>query len=410
MNEWFPLFLNLGDDWNIMDIDCKVDPMRIDVFVEFTGAVRCPICGKTCRRYDRRTRHWRDVDIRDARVNIHATVPRSDCPIHGAHEIDVPWAGKCSQLTLQFERLCYEYAMAMPPKLVERLLRVDDNTVWKIVFSEYDACAENLDLADLEVFCIDETQGKSGMNFNCIVSDPVKGRIIFATEGKDWTVLGELYSWIIRHNGHPDNIKLISADMSESFQKGVSIFFPSASVVIDHFHVHKLANDMVDKVRRSSGLKGRDAKGIRFKFLKNQSNLTEENIAKVESVLDRYSDLAVAYMIKESIVEFYSRRDPEHCEVVLRNIIMTGSNSGIKEVERFCNTLDNHFDGIVLWHRVSVTNGLAEGLNSVIQSMKTASRGFRNNRSLIALAFLRSNHRYEKRKMEGVPDRKLVLG
>ena len=197
LDDWFPEFLGLGDDWKIENIDCSTDPMNIDVHVRFVSRPRCPVCGAVCTRYAR-SRHWRDLDLGRATINIYARVPRSDCKDHGPLEVEVPWAGMCSRFTWNFELVCYRYSMVMPPKLVEELLGVDDNTVWKIIFNEYYNNSERLYFKDLRCICIDETQSRSGQNF-ITVSDPVKGHMIFGTVGKDWTTLGNLFLWILRH-------------------------------------------------------------------------------------------------------------------------------------------------------------------------------------------------------------------
>ncbi len=46
------------------------------------------------------------------------------------------------------------------------------------------------------------------------------------------------------------NIKYISMDMSPAFISGAKEYFPDAKVVFDKFHVVKMANDTIDKVRR----------------------------------------------------------------------------------------------------------------------------------------------------------------
>ena len=69
----------------------------------------------------------------------------------------------------------------------------------------------------------------------------------------------------------------------------------------------------------------------------------------MESVLDRYSDQAVAYMVKEPTVDFNSEMGVVHARVLLRNIIITGKNSGVAEIGRICDTLDRHPESIVLW-------------------------------------------------------------
>ena len=93
----------------------------------------------------------------------------------------------------QFRVGLHRYSMVRSPKPVEELLSVDDNTVWKIIFNEYRNSSERLDLEDLRCICIDETRSRSGQNFITVVSDPVKGRMIFGTVGKDWTTLCDLF-------------------------------------------------------------------------------------------------------------------------------------------------------------------------------------------------------------------------
>jgi transposase len=40
--------------------------------------------------------------------------------------------------------------------------------------------------------------------------------------------------------------------------------------------------------------------------------------------------------------------------------------------------IKNHFGNIITWRKHKITNSFAEGINSVIQEIKTAARGFRN--------------------------------
>lgn len=118
----------------------------------------------------------------------------------------------------------------------------------------------------------------------------------------------------------------------------------------------------------------------------------------MESIIDEYADLGVAYEIKEALTQFYSERDPDYAKVYLRWIINDSLNSRIKTVMDFGKTLERHFDGIIAWHTSQINNGVSEGNNSVIQSMKSAARGFPNVENMISLLLLRSARREEKRK------------
>lgn len=349
--------------------------------------------------YDTRTRTWKDGEFGNgASVEICAKFPRIRYHQHGVHEVDIEWAGCVSRLTRRLELRCVEYACATPVSLAAELLNVDDNTIWRIVKSESDAAMREMDPSELTEICIDETQSRKGHDYITLVTRPDTGRVIFGTHGKDVTTMMELVNWLIHHGCDPKNIRKISCDMSKSFLKGCMYYFPNAEPVLDHFHIKSMATDMVDTVRRGLGVKGRAAKAVRFKLLKNRDSLSEDELRKVESIIDEYADLGVAYEIKEALTQFYSERNPDHANVYLRWIINDSLNSRIKAVMDFGKTLERHFDGIIAWHTSLINNGVSEGNNSVIQSMKSAARGFANVENMISLLLLRSARREEKRK------------
>ncbi len=50
--------------------------------------------------------------------------------------------------------------------------------------------------------------------------------------------------------------------------------------------------------------------------------------------------------------------------------------------------LEDHWLGVCRWHHSRVSNGLLEGLNSLIQAAKRRARGYRTNRNYIAMIYL----------------------
>jgi len=50
--------------------------------------------------------------------------------------------------------------------------------------------------------------------------------------------------------------------------------------------------------------------------------------------------------------------------------------------------LEGYRLGITHWHHSRVSNGLLEGLNSLIQAAKRRARGYRTNRNYIAMIYL----------------------
>ena len=54
----------------------------------------------------------------------------------------------------------------------------------------------------------------------------------------------------------------------------------------------------------------------------------------------------------------------------------------------FADMVDEHWLGIVRWFDSRITNGLLEGLNSLVQAAKRRARGYRSTRNYIAMIYL----------------------
>jgi transposase len=51
-------------------------------------------------------------------------------------------------------------------------------------------------------------------------------------------------------------------------------------------------------------------------------------------------------------------------------------------------TIRRHWKGVLRWFTSKITNGILEGINSLIQAAKAKARGYRSTRNLIAMTYL----------------------
>ena len=70
---------------------------------------------------------------------------------------------------------------------------------------------------------------------------------------------------------------------------------------------------------------------------------------------------------------------------------MASINTGIGALRDIIKVVDNHFNEILNWFSSGMTNGVMEGINSVIQSVKNRARGYRNWENLRTMCYLRSS-------------------
>ena len=52
------------------------------------------------------------------------------------------------------------------------------------------------------------------------------------------------------------------------------------------------------------------------------------------------------------------------------------------------HTIRRHWEGVLNWFDSQISNGILEGINSLLQAAKARARGYRTNRNLIAIAYI----------------------
>lgn len=124
----------------------RFEPDRVVVEVALRRRrLHCPLCEFSTRaRKDTRPVDsvWRHLDLGTWRLEIHCRRRRLVCPEHEARAEGVPFARPGSEFTRDFECLAAWLATRTDKSTVKRLLRIDWDTVGRIIAR---VCAEELD-------------------------------------------------------------------------------------------------------------------------------------------------------------------------------------------------------------------------------------------------------------------------
>jgi transposase len=75
-------------------------------------------------------------------------------------------------------------------------------------------------------------------------------------------------------------------------------------------------------------------------------------------------------------------------EPFLKKWYFWATHSRLEPMKKAARTIKRHWDGILRWFQSGVSNGILEGLNSLIQSAKSKARGYRSTRNLITMIYL----------------------
>jgi transposase len=124
-------------------------------------------------------------------------------------------------------------------------------------------------------------------------------------------------------------------------------------------------------------------------WLKNRGNLTakqQESLAWLTRPSMRLAT-ARAHRWREDFQAFYDQ-PADKAEAYLRRWCHGAKRSRLEPVKDFVRMVEDHWDGILAWHRSRITNGLLEGTNSLIQAAKARARGYRSKQKMITIVYL----------------------
>ena len=169
-----------------------------------------------------------------------------------------------------------------------------------------------------------------------------------------------------------EGVEEVCVDMWGGFPKVIREVFPNAKTVIDRFHVQKLVNKALNKIRLALKLKGLKNRCL---LMSNQANLINEDKEELELLLKSSPSLRIAYQLKEELITIY-------------NSDITASG-GMRKMKKWlksarvmfgsaADTLDSHIDEICNYFNNRTTSGVTEGINTRIKLIIRQSYGFKN--------------------------------
>lgn len=388
--ELFQMALSVLPPWLVDRCDFDPDQKRLDIYIDFArgSEFTCYGCGREgCKAYDTVEKTWRHLNFFEHVTYLHARVPRTDCPNCGIGIVSVPWAREGGGFTLLFEAFIMVLARDMPVNAIARLVKEHDTRLWRILRHYVDQARREQDYSGVTRFGVDETSSKKGHNYISIFVDMDKSKVLFATPGKGAGTLGAFKQDLEAHGGKAEDIQDACCDMSPAFISGIENTFENAKITFDKFHVVKILNAAVDEVRRQEQKERPELKKTRWVWLKNEANQTDKEYEIYESLKSMNWKTIRATHIKINFQELYSQ-PKEAAEEFLKKWYFWATHSRIPQIIDAAKTVKRHWDGVLRWFESRMTNGLLEGLNSLIQAAKARARGYRSTTNFITMIYI----------------------
>ena len=388
LQKHYALLLGIGSPWEVKTVALKLAAKEVEIELgwQWGAAAQCPECGGPCSIHDRAPeRTWRHLDTMQFTTLIRARIPRSQCPEHGVKTMAVPWAAPQGRFTLLFERFAVDVLLASGSVSQGcELMGIGWETAQEIMRRAVERGLERRQLEGLKHLGMDEKSFKRGQSYITLLTDLDQSRVLDVVEER--TVAASEQLWATLTAGQKQAVEAVAVDMWAPFIQTIEQQVPGADIVHDKFHVSKYLGEAVDKVRRQEHKElmaqgDETLKGSRQLWLYNPQHFSAEQAAEFSALKDLHLKVARAWAAKELFSKFWAYQSEGWARRFFKDWFGWVSRSRLKPVIEVARMLKRHLDNLLTYLKHHITNAVTEGLNSKIQSLKAAARGFRSFRN-----------------------------
>ena len=357
----------------------------------------CPHCSsKNIVKNGSRNRKTRYIPIQNYNVELELTVQRYICK--DCKKNFSPSTNIVSDNSSISNNLKYAVALELQKNIsltsIAKRYNISISSVQRIMdncYSDFKVNKEHLP----EAICIDEFKSVKNIDgaMSFVFADYQSKSIIDIVEDRRLHSLTEYFSRFSLQARN--NVKYICMDMYTPYISLVNSIFPNAKIVLDKFHIVNFINRAFNQTRISimnsiqdDSLK-RKLKLFWKSLLKYYPDLCRVNYYcqsfkrklsskdKVDYLLEKCPELEVNFNIYQDIIQTIKLNNFNRFENTVKKYLITKEKISkkmviaLKTLKKYMKYIENMFES-------NITNGVIEGLNNKIKSVKRTVFGYSN--------------------------------
>ena len=339
----------------------------------------CQECGGPLHRHGRRTNVFADTPMQMQPVRLEVSRPRYRCI--ACSKISTPdllFLDERRRATKRLVDAVRQRCLGMTFHALAEQTGVAVNTIKNIVQDLIVELEGTVRYETPVIMGIDEVNLAG--DYRCVITNLATNNVFEMLEFRTQDHMMPFFEKLRDR----EKVEWICTDMWRPFKRSFSPYLPNARLVIDKFHVVKMASEALDDERKKyqSTLAKNERvhikKSIRWLTLKRPGNLSPAEKSALEVVCETIPELGLAYDFKEMFFRIYD--DPVK-ESAMRAFETWKNSLPEKELEKFhslAKTVHNHYEDIfAYWDSPSqITNAYTECLNGLIKMSNRIGRGY----------------------------------
>ena len=383
----FETILGIETPWHIGRVALDTTGERVDLWAAHEDTRwPCPECQQELPTRDHaEERMWRHLDTCQYQTFLHARVPRVDCPTHGVRQVRVPWAEARSRFTVLMERLIIDLIQQCSTVLGAcRIARITWDEAWGVMSRAVARGRARKVAQPIPYIGVDEKAFRKGHRYHTIVCDLQRSTVEFVAEERRTDSLAAYYQALT--DEQRDGLQAVAMDMWEPYISATRSGLPDGgeTIVFDRFHIMRDMTKAVDTVRKQEHRgflrAGEDSPltGTKYLWLFSDERRPDHHADSFATLQALNLKVGRAWAIKEALRTLWTFRQGAAVRRFFTRWYDWAIRSRLEPVKKSAAMLKRHLDGVLRYVKHPITNGVAEGLNSKIMSIKRKAGGFRN--------------------------------
>jgi transposase len=348
------------------------------------GSAICPCCKNKVTKVNQvYRRKVSDLSISGRSVVLDLEIRQFvclDCPRHFSEQFD--FVSEHSHTTTRQSKWVFMLCQQQAHSQVAALLDMSNSQVAHIYQCEATAHLSSCDrYALVRNLGIDEIALRKGKgDYACVLVDLDRGWVIDILPYRDKDKLIEHF--LSKGAAFLQQISHVTCDMWDGYISAAMAVFPNTTIIIDRLHVSMHLNQAIDKQRKELRKEDKDAeelKNTKWILLKNEDDLTTQEKEKLAKVFEYSPVLEELYTIKKTFKAIFDSTLPKAFLLsCITQWVEDAQWIANKYLNEFVKTFNNYKTWICNYFESKLSNGVVEGCNNKIKTIKRIAYGMAN--------------------------------
>lgn len=376
-------------EFTIVDLQHNDHSIQIHVVKKDASPKVCPHCGvihPVVHVHSSRQQDVRDLNIMGKRVGLIFRRRRFRCKecSQTFYELCDSIAPK-ARMTNRLREYIAQQAKRRAFTDIEKELDVSNVTVRQIFLEEMESLESGQALETPSYIGIDEIHVERNDKHRkvawAVICNGVDRTVMDILPNRNKSTVTDY----LKNLRNPEAVTIVTMDMWKSYKEAVYAALPKAHIVVDKFHIVKMANKALDDYRKSlKGVLGQrniHLKQERHLILRRESDLDLPSQIFRDAWLSEFPELQIMYELKE---QFFSIFDTDQSREEAMKAYKEWKRSIPKDITVFQELIVSMegwhteiFNYFSLRHADKrVTNAFVEGANSAIRRIEATGAGY----------------------------------